>query len=114
MRATANDIALLEDKAAEAAEFLEAARQPTAAADPLPAGGRARDVGRTAWSRRWVSASRHCRSISPSCARIGVLATRRDAQTIYYRIADKNAARAARAAQRHLLPVNPTKDRNQT
>ena len=33
-----------------------------------------------------------------------LLATRREAQTIFYRIADKNAARVLALLKRHLLP----------
>ena len=43
----------------------------------------------------------------------GLLATRREAQTVFYRIADPNAAAPARAAQGHLLPVTPSVDRQQ-
>ncbi len=39
----------------------------------------------------------------------GLLATRRDAQTVYYRIADPNAAKLLGAAQEHLLPVTTKK-----
>jgi DNA-binding transcriptional ArsR family regulator len=92
MRANANDIALLEDKAAEAAEFLKLLANPQrllilcrlVVEREMSVGqlGEAVDLSQSALSQ-------HLAKLRED----GVLATRRDAQTIYYRIADKNAAR---------------------
>lgn len=92
MRATANDIALLEDKAAEAAEFLKLLGNPQrllilcrlVVEREMSVGQLGEAVGLSQ-----SALSQHLAKLRED----RVLATRRDAQTIYYRIADKNAAR---------------------
>jgi DNA-binding transcriptional ArsR family regulator len=92
MRVTASDIALLEDKAAEAAEFLKLLANPhrllilcrLVVEREMSAGalGAAVDLSQSALSQH-LAKLREDRVVS----------TRRDAQTVYYSIADKNAAR---------------------
>src|ERR1041385_6146870 len=92
MGAIASDIALLEDKAAEAAEFLKLLANPQrllilcrlAVEREMSVGqlGEGDGLSQSALSQH-LSKPRED----------GVVATTRDAQSIYYRIADKNAAR---------------------
>ena len=92
MRMTASDIAQLEDKAAEAAEFLKLLANPhrllilcqLVAEREMSVGqiGNAVGLGQSALSQ-------HLAKLRED----GVVATRREAQTVFYRIADKNVAR---------------------
>ena len=92
MSIAASDIALLEDKAAEAAEFLKLLANPQrllilcrlVVEREMSVGqlGEAVGLGQSALSQ-------HLAKLRDDA----VVATRREAQTIYYRIADKNAAR---------------------
>jgi DNA-binding transcriptional ArsR family regulator len=92
MRVTASDIALLEDKAAEAAEFLKLLANPH----------RLLILCRLVVERE-MSVGALCEAVGLSQSALSqhlaklredrVLSTRRDAQTVYYSIADKNAAR---------------------
>jgi DNA-binding transcriptional ArsR family regulator len=92
MRVTANDLAQLESKAAEAAEFLKLIANPhrllilchLAAERELSVGalGEAIELGQSALSQ-------HLAKLRED----GIVATRREAQTVFYRIADKNVAR---------------------
>jgi DNA-binding transcriptional ArsR family regulator len=92
MRAGASDIVLLEDKAAEAAEFLKLLANPhrllilcrlliereMSVGELVEAVG----LGQSALSQHLAKMREE-----------GIVATRRDAQTVFYRIADKNVAR---------------------
>ena len=92
MRITASDIALLEDKAAEAAAFLKLLGNPhrllilcrlliereMSVGDLVAAVG----LGQSALSQHLAKMRED-----------GIVATRREAQTVFYRIADKNVAR---------------------
>ena len=92
MRMTAGDVAQLEDKAAEAAEFLKLLANPhrllilcqLVAEREMSVGqiGDAVGLGQSALSQ-------HLAKLRED----GVVATRREAQTVFYRIADKNVAR---------------------
>lgn len=92
MRATASDMALLEDKAEEAAEFLKLLANPhrllilcrlvVEREMSVGALGDAVGLGQSALSQHLAKLREE-----------RVVSTRRDAQTIYYSIADKNAAR---------------------
>jgi DNA-binding transcriptional ArsR family regulator len=92
MRVTASDIALLEDKAAEAAEFLKLlanahrllilCRLVVEKEMSVGALGEAVGLSQSALSQH-LAKLREDR----------ILSTRRDAQTVYYSIADENAAR---------------------
>ncbi len=92
MRVTASDIALLEDKAGEAAEFLKLlanshrllilCRLVVEKEMSVGALGEAVGLSQSALSQH-LAKLREDR----------ILSTRRDAQTVYYSIADKNAAR---------------------
>ena len=92
MRSTASDMAVLEDNAAEAAEFLKLLANPQrllilcrlVVEREMSVGQLGEAVGLSQ-----SALSQHLAKLRED----GVLATRRDAQTIYYRIADKNAAR---------------------
>jgi DNA-binding transcriptional ArsR family regulator len=92
MRAGASDIVLLEDKAAEAAEFLKLLanshrllilcrlliEREMSVGELVEAVG----LGQSALSQHLAKMREE-----------GIVATRRDAQTVFYRIADKNVAR---------------------
>jgi len=92
MRMTAGDVAQLEDKAAEAAEFLKLLANPhrllilcqLVAEREMSVGqiGDAVGLGQSALSQ-------HLAKLRED----GIVATRREAQTVFYRIADKNVAR---------------------
>jgi DNA-binding transcriptional ArsR family regulator len=92
MRVTASDIALLEDKAAEAAEFLKLLANPhrllilcrLVVEKEMSVGALGEAVGLSQ-----SALSQHLAKLRED----RVLSTRRDAQTVYYSIADKNAAR---------------------
>lgn len=92
MRITASDIALLEDKAAEAAAFLKLLGNPhrllilcrLVVEREMSVGALAEAVGLAQ-----SPLSQHLAKMRDD----GVVATRREAQTVFYRIADKNAAR---------------------
>ena len=92
MRTSASDIALLENNAAEAAEFLKLLANPQrllilcrlVVEREMSVGqlGEALGLSQSALSQ-------HLAKLRED----GVVATRREAQTIYYQIVDKNAAR---------------------
>jgi DNA-binding transcriptional ArsR family regulator len=92
MRITASDIALLEDKAAEAAEFLKLLANPhrllilcrLVVEREMSVGALGEAVGLSQ-----SALSQHLAKLRED----RILSTRRDAQTVYYSIADKNAAR---------------------
>ena len=92
MSVAASDIALLEDKAAEAAEFLKLLANPQrllilcrlVVEREMSVGQLGEAVGLSQ-----SALSQHLAKLRDDT----VVATRREAQTIYYRIADKNAAR---------------------
>jgi DNA-binding transcriptional ArsR family regulator len=92
MRVTASDIALLEDKAAEAAEFLKLLANPhrllilcrLVVEKEMSVGALGEAVGLSQ-----SALSQHLAKLRED----RILSTRRDAQTVYYSIADKNAAR---------------------
>lgn len=92
MRATASDIALLEDKAGEAAEFLKLLANPhrllilcrLAVEREMSVGALTDAVG-----LGQSALSQHLAKLREE----GLVATRRDAQTVHYRIADRNVAR---------------------
>jgi DNA-binding transcriptional ArsR family regulator len=92
MRVTASDIALLEDKAAEAAAFLKLLANPhrllilcrLVVEKEMSVGALGDAVGLSQ-----SALSQHLAKLRED----RVLSTRRDAQTVYYSIADKNAAR---------------------
>ena len=92
MRATAKDISLLEDKAVEAAEFLKLLANPQRllilcrlVVEREMSVGQLEEAGDLSQS----ALSQHLAKLRDD----GLLATRREAQTIYYRIADKNVQR---------------------
>ena len=92
MRATAKDIALLEDKAVEAAEFLKLLANPQRllilcrlVVEREMSVGQLEEAGDLSQS----ALSQHLAKLRDD----GLVATRREAQTIYYRIADKNVQR---------------------
>ncbi len=92
MRATAKDIALLEDKAVEAAEFLKLLANPQRllilcrlVAEREMSVGRLEEAVELSQS----ALSQHLAKLRDD----GLVATRREAQTIHYRIADKNVQR---------------------
>lgn len=92
MRVTASDIAQLEKKAGEAAEFLKLIANPhrllilchLVAEREMSVGqiGDAMELSQSALSQ-------HLARLRED----GIVATRREAQTVFYRIADKNVAR---------------------
>jgi DNA-binding transcriptional ArsR family regulator len=92
MRIAARDIALLEDKAAEAAEFLKLLANPhrllilcrLAVEREMSVGVLSEAVGLSQ-----SALSQHLAKLRDE----QIVSTRRDAQTVYYSIADKNAAR---------------------
>lgn len=92
MRVTASDIAQLEGKAEEAAEFLKLLANPQrllilcrlVAEREMSVGQLGEAVGLSQ-----SALSQHLAKLRED----GVLATRREAQTVFYRIADKDAAR---------------------
>ena len=92
MRATAKDIALLEDKAVEAAEFLKLLANPQRllvlcrlVAEREMSVGQLEEAVELSQS----ALSQHLAKLRDD----GLVATRREAQTIHYRIADKNVQR---------------------
>ena len=92
MRATAKDIALLEDKAVEAAEFLKLLANPQRllilcrlAVEQEMSVGQLEEAIELSQS----ALSQHLAKLRDD----GLVATRREAQTIHYRIADKNVQR---------------------
>jgi len=92
MRATARDIALLEDKAVEAAEFLKLLANPQRllilcrlVVEREMSVGQLEEAGELSQS----ALSQHLAKLRDD----GLVATRREAQTIHYRIADKNVQR---------------------
>jgi len=92
MRATAKDIALLEDKAVEAAEFLKLLANPQRllilcrlVAEREMSVGELEEAVELSQS----ALSQHLAKLRDD----GLVATRREAQTIHYRIADKNVQR---------------------
>jgi DNA-binding transcriptional ArsR family regulator len=92
MRATARDIALLEDKAVEAAEFLKLLANPQRllvlcrlVAEREMSVGQLEEAVELSQS----ALSQHLAKLRDD----GLVATRREAQTIHYRIADKNVQR---------------------
>lgn len=92
MRITAGDIAQLEEKAEEAAEFLKLLANPHRllilchlVAEPEMAVGRIGDTVGLSQS----ALSQHLAKLRED----GIVATRREAQTVFYRIADRNVAR---------------------
>jgi DNA-binding transcriptional ArsR family regulator len=95
MSVAASDIALLEDKAVEAAEFLKLLANPQrllilcrlVVEREMSVGQLGEAVGLSQ-----SALSQHLAKLRDDA----VVATRREAQTIYYRIADKNAARVLR------------------
>ena len=95
MSIAASDIALLEDKAVEAAEFLKLLANPQrllilcrlVVEREMSVGQLGEAVGLSQ-----SALSQHLAKLRDDA----VVATRREAQTIYYRIADKNAARVLR------------------
>jgi DNA-binding transcriptional ArsR family regulator len=95
MSSAASDIALLEDKAVEAAEFLKLLANPQRllilcrllAEREMSVGQLGEAVGLSQ-----SALSQHLAKLRDDA----VVATRRQAQTIYYRIADKNVARVLR------------------
>lgn len=92
MQATARDMMRLEDKAEEAAEFLKLIANPhrllvlcnLVAAREMSVGelAAAVDLSQSALSQ-------HLAKLRED----GIVATRREAQTVFYRVADKNVAR---------------------
>lgn len=92
MNVTAHDIARLQDKAEEAAAFLKLIANPQrllilchlAMVKEMAVGslGDLLDLSQSALSQ-------HLAKLRED----GIVATRREAQTIYYRVADKNVAR---------------------
>ena len=92
MRVTADDIAMLQDKAGEAAEFLRVLANPhrllilcqLVIERELSVGQLVEAVGLSQ-----SALSQHLAKMRED----GILATRREAQTVFYRIADRNAAR---------------------
>jgi len=92
MRATARDIALLEDKAVEAAEFLKLLANPQrllilcrlVVEREMSVGQLEEAVGLSQ-----SALSQHLAKLRDE----GLVATRREAQTIHYRIVDKNVQR---------------------
>ena len=92
MSVAASNIALLEDKAVEAAEFLKLLANPQrllilcrlVVEREMSVGQLGEAVGLSQ-----SALSQHLAKLRDDA----VVATRREAQTIYYRIADKNAAR---------------------
>lgn len=92
MRATASDIALLEDKAVEAAEFLKLLANPhrllilcrLVVEREMSVGQLGEVVGLSQ-----SALSQHLAKLRAD----GLVATRREAQTVFYRIADKDTAR---------------------
>jgi len=92
MRATAKDIALLEDKAVEAAEFLKLLANPQRLLILCRlVAEREMSVGQLeqAVELSQSALSQHLAKLRDD----GLVATRREAQTIHYRIADKNVQR---------------------
>jgi len=92
MRATAKDIALLEDKAVEAAEFLKLLANPQRLLILCRlVAQREMSVGQLeeAVELSQSALSQHLAKLRDD----GLVATRREAQTIHYRIADKNVQR---------------------
>ena len=92
MRATARDIALLEDKAVEAAEFLKLLANPQRLLILCRlVAEREMSVGQLeqAVELSQSALSQHLAKLRDD----GLVATRREAQTIHYRIADKNVQR---------------------
>lgn len=95
MSVAASNIALLEDKAVEAAEFLKLLANPQrllilcrlVVEREMSVGQLGEAVGLSQ-----SALSQHLAKLRDDA----VVATRREAQTIYYRIADKNAARVLR------------------
>jgi DNA-binding transcriptional ArsR family regulator len=95
MSIAASNIALLEDKAVEAAEFLKLLANPQrllilcrlVVEREMSVGQLGEAVGLSQ-----SALSQHLAKLRDDA----VVATRREAQTIYYRIADKNAARVLR------------------
>lgn len=95
MSIAASDIALLEDKAVEAAEFLKLLANPQrllilcrlVVEREMSVGQLGEAVGLSQ-----SALSQHLAKLRDDA----VVTTRREAQTIYYRIADKNAARVLR------------------
>ena len=92
MRATAKDIARLEDKAVEAAEFLKLLANPQRllilcrlVAEREMSVGELGEAGELSQS----ALSQHLAKLRDD----GLVTTRREAQTIHYRIADKNVQR---------------------
>ena len=92
MRATTKDIALLEDKAVEAAEFLKLLANPQRllilcrlVVEREMSVGQLEEAGDLSQS----ALSQHLAKLRDE----GLVATRREAQTIHYRIADKNVQR---------------------
>jgi len=92
MRVTAKDIARLEDKAVEAAEFLKLLANPQRllilcrlVVEREMSVGELEEAGELSQS----ALSQHLAKLRDD----GLVATRREAQTIYYRIADKNVQR---------------------
>lgn len=92
MRATVKDIALLEDKAAEAAEFLKLLANPQrllilcrlVVEREMSVGQLEEAVGLSQ-----SALSQHLAKLRDD----GLVTTRRESQTIHYRIADKNVQR---------------------
>jgi ArsR family transcriptional regulator, virulence genes transcriptional regulator len=92
MRVTATDIAMLQDKADEAAAFLRLLANPhrllilcqLVLERELSVGQLVAAVGLSQ-----SALSQHLAKMRED----GILATRREAQTVFYRIADKDAAR---------------------
>jgi DNA-binding transcriptional ArsR family regulator len=92
MRATAKDIALLEDKAVEAAEFLKLLANPQRLLILCRLSvEREMSVGQLqgAVGLSQSALSQHLAKLRDD----GLVATRREAQTIHYRIADKEVQR---------------------
>ena len=92
MRATVKDIALLEDKAVEAAEFLKLLANPQRllilcrlAVEREMSVGELEEASGLSQS----ALSQHLAKLRDD----GLVATRREAQTIHYRVADKNVQR---------------------
>jgi DNA-binding transcriptional ArsR family regulator len=92
MRTTAKDIARLEDKAVEAAEFLKLLANPQRllilcrlVVEREMSVGELEEAGELSQS----ALSQHLAKLRDD----GLVATRREAQTIYYRIADNNVQR---------------------
>jgi len=106
MRATASDIALLEDKAVEAAEFLKLLANPhrllilcrLVVEREMSVGqlGEAVELSQSALSQ-------HLAKLRAD----GLVATRREAQTVFYRIADKDTARLLALLKDIYCPPDP-------